>query len=209
MKTAIQSRDREFMETLRSVGPATVQQLCEQMDVTATAVRQRLTRLEAVGMVSKITEKSGRGRPSHSYKVTESGQRQLGDNYGELARILWQQIVTIEDAAVREQLFGQIRQALATKYGHNVSADAPLSSRVDQLRGQLVAEGFSVEADLSGELPILRENNCPYLDLAKEDSQICELEHAVFEQVLGTEVTLTQRCVDGHNCCEFHVGSGD
>lgn len=193
------------METLRSVGPATVQQLCERLDVTATAIRQRLNRLEANGLVSRITEKSGRGRPSHAYKVTEAGQRQLGDNYSELARILWDQIVTIEDATIRERLFGQIRDALAQKYGNGVVGDS-LESRVHQLSGNLAMEGFSMESDVTGELPILRENNCPYLDLAKADSQICELEQAVFEQVLGTSVTLTQRCVDGHNCCEFHVG---
>ena len=209
MKSLIQARDREFMETLRSVGPVTVQQMCECLDVTATAVRQRLNRLEANGLVSRITEKSGRGRPSHSYQVTEIGQRQLGDNYGELARILWEQIVSIDDASIRERLFGQIRDALATKYGRGVSFDSPIVDRVEQLQGQLSDEGFSVESDSSGSLPILRENNCPYLDLAKEDSQICELEQAVFEQVLGTEVRLTQRCVDGHNCCEFHVGSVD
>ena len=176
--------------------------------MTATAVRQRLSRLEAQGFVSRITEKSGRGRPSHSYLVTESGQRQLGDNYSELARILWEQIVRIEDVAIRENLFGQIRDALASKYGAGVSASG-IDDRVDQLRGNLSDEGFDVVSDSTGPLPVLRENNCPYLDLAKADSQICELEQAVFEQVLGTEVTLTQRCVDGHNCCEFHVGAGD
>jgi predicted ArsR family transcriptional regulator len=209
MKTVIPPRDRDFMETLRSMNRATVHQLCGQLNVTATAIRQRLNRLVVTGLVSRITEKSVRGRPSHSYCVTEVGQRSLGDNYSELARILWQQIVAIDDRAIRERLFGQIRDALADRYGRGVSLRGSLNTRVDQLRGLLHDEGFSVESDSSGSLPILRENNCPYLDLAKNDSQICELEQAVFEQVLGTEVRLTQRCVDGHNCCEFHVGPGD
>ena len=56
-----------------------------------------------------------------------------------------------------------------------------------------------------GELPILRENSCPYQDLASVDPSICEMEADVYSRILNAEVSLTQCCLDGHSSCEFHV----
>ena len=62
-----------------------------------------------------------------------------------------------------------------------------------------------MEIDHSQELPILRETNCPYLELAETDSGICELECDVFADVLHAEVHRTTHCLDGSYCCEFQV----
>src|SRR5437660_1626524 len=61
------------------------------------------------------------------------------------------------------------------------------------------------EIGAGGALPILRENNCPYSELADGDRGICELEQEVFQRVLGADVKLSQCCLDGHHCCEFEV----
>ena len=60
-----------------------------------------------------------------------------------------------------------------------------VDERLHGLKSELADNGFDVEVDRSNSLPILRENNCPYLDLAEADPGICELEHAVFEEVWG------------------------
>ncbi len=94
---------------------------------------------------------------------------------------------------------------MANRLGSVVRGET-LRERIEQLKMALLERGFDVEVDDSGPLSILRENSCPYLDLAGSDSRICELKHEVYEQVLGTLVTLTQCCLDGHYCCEFeHV----
>jgi predicted ArsR family transcriptional regulator len=202
MKTALENGDRQFLERLQRLGPATVQDICAELGVTATAVRQRLVRLHERGLIARETVRRGRGRPHHTYKVTEGGLRELGDNYSDLALILWREVRSIEEPEVRTRLLGRIRDALVDRFGR-ARAEAPLRERIDGLRSALDARGYHVEVDDSGLLPILRENNCPYLDLAETDSAICELEHAVFEKVLGTELALTQCCLDGHRCCEF------
>jgi predicted ArsR family transcriptional regulator len=75
------------------------------------------------------------------------------------------------------------------------------------LSKSLRERGYDVELGLSDSLPILRENNCPYQELAEEDRGICGLEREVFQEALGAEVKLTQCCLDGHHCCEFEIGS--
>lgn len=206
MKTTLENADRQFLERMRKLGAATVPRLCDELGVTATAVRQRLARLQAVNFVARETVRTGRGRPHHCYKLTENGLRQLGDNYAELAVILWRELSRIEDSQIRGQVVDRVRQSLISRYGAGVNSDS-VSERMTQLQAALVQHDFDVEVDTTGSLPVLRENNCPYHDLAVADSEICELERSVFGQLLGAELSLTQCCLDGHSCCEFQVAA--
>ena len=206
MSGAFDNGDHAFLARLNRLGECTVQDLCDELNVTATAVRQRLTRLMSAGLIERETVPAGRGRPSHVYRVTGAGRRQLGDDYGELARLLWREMKQIENAEIRTRLMSRLRDALVERYGA-AHAETSLGDRFRHLQRALDRQGFQVDVDerRRGEelLPVLREHNCPYHDLAAEDSSICHLEQSVFEEVLGTPVALTQCCRDGYSCCEF------
>jgi predicted ArsR family transcriptional regulator len=204
MKSAVEPGDRQFLERLHALGGGTVQEICADLEVTATAVRQRLVRLQALNLVSRELVRSGRGRPHHVYRVTQAGLCELGDNYAELAQILWREMNKIEDRSVRERLVSRVEDALVEQFG-KAGGRGPLADRMHQLTTALRDRGFQVEMDQSGLLPILRENSCPYFELASEDPAICELEQAVFRRVLGADVKLTHCCLDGHHCCEFEA----
>ena len=225
MKSAIDSSDREFLDQMHRIGPGTVQEICARLGVTATAVRQRLGRLQNLDLVSRQTVRSGRGRPHHAYELTTAGRRELGENYSDLARILWSELKKIANPEVRKQVLGSVRDALVQHYGSGIHG-ATVTDRLRGLCDSLSNLGFDVELvearpgeAVEGEanspdspagsdgvrLPILRENNCPYFELASSDSSICELEQEVFRQILGTAVTLTQCCLSGGNCCEFEA----
>jgi len=203
MKASAEDGDELFLQQLHQAGGGTVHELCDASGVTATAVRQRLNRLQALGLVERQTVRAGRGRPHHSYRLTDAGQRQLGDNYAELAMLLWDELRAIEEVSVRERVKNRIREALIRRYGESVHSQS-LAERFGELRSSLSNRGFHVEVDLQGQFPVLREMNCPYHDLAQRDPGICELEQQVFEQVLGTSLKLASCCRDGHACCEFH-----
>lgn len=77
MRFPIEKDDRSFLADLRKSGPATIQTLCDRLGVTATAVRQRLTRLQGAGADLSGADQGGAGRPSHTYIVTTEGLREL------------------------------------------------------------------------------------------------------------------------------------
>jgi predicted ArsR family transcriptional regulator len=208
MKNLLEPHDRDFLDQLNRMGSGTVQEICEELGVTVTAVRQRLVRLQNLNLIQREPVRRGRGRPNHAYSVTKTGQQELGDNYSDLAMILWREMRQIADPNVREVIVERVREALVSRYGHLVHAES-LNERFQQLGEALLDRGFHVEVDHSGQLPILRENNCPYLELASTDPAICELEKEVFRKVLGSEVELTQCCLDGHSCCEFQPVSAE
>jgi predicted ArsR family transcriptional regulator len=209
MKVALETSDRGFLDQLHRLGSGTISEICGSVGVTATAVRQRLVRLQGQGFVSRVMVRSGRGRPHFVYQVSELGLNQLGENYSDLALILWQEMQSIEEPVLRERVVRRVRESMVQRYGRT-DRSRSLSDRLRQLQVSLTDRGFDVEIDESGDLPILRENSCPYQELASSDVGICGLEQEVFGEVLGTRITLTKCCRDGHHCCEFQpetVGS--
>lgn len=203
MKVSVEQGDEQFLQQLHDAGGGTVQELCRVTGVTATAIRHRITRLQALGLIDRQTVRAGRGRPHHAYQLTDAGRQQLGDNYAELAILLWGELHSIEEPTVRERVTNRVREALVKRYGANVASDS-LAERFGQLSKSLSGHGFRVEVGSAGLMPVLRETNCPYHELAQRDPGICELEQQVFEQVLGTPLKLASCCRDGHSCCEFH-----
>jgi predicted ArsR family transcriptional regulator len=204
MRNELDPSDKPLLDELHRMGSGTIPDLCAAMNVTQTAVRQRLTRLQAAGFVERKTIPTDRGRPHHAYFPTDIGLQQLGNNYGELALVLWRELSKISDPTVRESIVGSLKTTLVERYGVHVNAVTP-EDRMEQLKQVLVEKGFSVEIDSTRDIPVLRENNCPYLELASNDKSICELEQAVFRDILKSDITLTKCCVDGHNCCEFEL----
>lgn len=202
---AIDTRDREILEYLHQSDGADVQALCDLLGVTRTAVRQRISRLESAGLVVSDLQGQGRGRPRHVYRVTSEGLHALGENYRQLAVVLWEAITGFEDEGVRVQLLGRVRDVLAERFRRHLGGCDSLDDRLDLLASEMKSSGFNVESDHQGGLRILRETSCPFPMLAEVDEAICQVERQVLEQVLGAPVEFRARCRDGHGCCEFQV----
>ncbi|QDT17533.1 helix-turn-helix transcriptional regulator [Alienimonas californiensis] len=203
MSDPVSAADRTLLVRLNRRSRAGIEELCDDLGVTATAVRQRLARLTDAGLIDRRPVSVGRGRPRHLYGLTPDGRRALGSNYQELADAMWSALSEVEDEKVRAFLFGRLQDTLVSRYGGDSAGEGELLQRLAGLRDALEVHGFTVEIDDSGPLPILREHHCPYLDISEDDPQICELEQRVFERVLGTGVSLTRCCRDGDSCCEF------
>ncbi|MBR9800738.1 MAG: helix-turn-helix transcriptional regulator [Rubinisphaera brasiliensis] len=208
MSDQLTPADREFLEELQTAGASTISRLCELQGVTTTAVRQRLSRLQAAGFVTREAIPTERGRPRHEYRVTPRGQKQLGDNYGELATILWSQLNEIQDDVLKQRIVSQVESVLIERYGKSVDA-VTARDRLNQLQQALNDHGFHTQVDRESDQLTLMERNCPYHDLAVKDRSICDLEQEVFSKIVGVPLQLSQRCVDGHTCCRFEEVSLD
>jgi predicted ArsR family transcriptional regulator len=136
MSGTSQTSDNDIVDLLRQAGSMCVSELAVATDVTPTAVRQRLSRLMGQGLVGRRTLRSGRGRPSHRYELTEKGQRQSGSNFVDLAMMLWQEIRSISDPSVRRGLIARLAKRMAGLYSDRIEGETA------EARMQSVAEVF-------------------------------------------------------------------
>ena len=217
--------DAAVIELLRVDDRLGIGDLARRLGVTATAVRQRLDRLMRAGLVDRTTGASGpsigamtvagrmRGRPSHVYSLTEKGRSTGGDNFRDLALVLWREIRSVREPAVRQGLISRIGAAMAGIYRNEVSGATPrqrLESTAKILQDRRISCGVESSADPSNSgLPVLTSYACPYPELAEQDRGICAAERAMLQDLVGSAVRLSECRLDGAPCCRFTVGSID
>lgn len=201
MTQQITDGEHQLIDVLRRA-PLTVNELVDQLGVTANAVRQRLVRLMAVGMVSRQKSSGGKGRPSHTYELTTSGHRTAGDNFGDLAKALWQEIQTIDDEQVRQRVMAGAVRRLLESYDQQVSGDT-VEERLESVGSFFSDRNIPISVDQNNGLPVLQVLECPYPDLEDNDHQFCEIEKQLFAKVIGSPVRLCRCRKDGDGCCTF------
>lgn len=197
--------DIAILDLLRKAESLGISDLASVMKVTATAVRQRLTRLMAQGYIDRATTRAGRGRPSHQYRLTAKGRRKTGSNFADLAIALWQEVSAVHDIEVRRGLLQRLANRLADGYADQIAGET-IDEKMESL-AVLFGERkvpFTV-THVEGKLPILTALACPYPDLAEQDRTICSMEKILFSQLLGEQVSLSQCRLDGESCCTFEV----
>ncbi len=203
----MESSDRPLLDLIRRRGPLTVAELATAMGVTATAIRVRLGRLVSSGLVERQAEHGGRGRPRHTYQASAEAHRRLGQNYADLAVVLWEEMMqTIEDRKLRRALFLRITDRLAALYRSQLTGEG-WEGRLVQLGEILHDRGIEAEvvAGVGDGSPMLRQHSCPYFELAETDPAVCALERKMFEKVLGHALRLSQCRLDGHRSCDFEA----
>src|SRR5262245_46423533 len=197
-----ESSDIALLDLLRKHGRLSVAQLGEAMAVTATAVRQRLTRLLAQGDIEREAQRISRGRPIHRYGLTEKGRRRAGANFADLAIALWEEIRAISDPEVRRGLLTRISGRMAALYAGQIRGST-IEEKMESLAELFRQRQIAFDVETSHDLPLLHARACPYPEMAERDRGVCAMEKNLFSELLGENVRLSNCRLDGHSCCTF------
>jgi len=205
MSIRIPNSDSELLDLLRIAGPLGVSELADAMEVTPTAVRQRLTRLMGQNSIQREAIRYGRGRPKHRYWLTEKGISLTGSNFTDLALALWNEIRQAGDAELRREAVRRIAQTLAAAYAGQIHGDTP-EERMRSLADLLSQRRIPVSVENSTEGAVLTAHACPYPNLAEQDQSVCSMERMMYSELVGQNLTLTQCRLDGDSDCRFQAG---
>lgn len=202
MHPELLAADSAVLDLLRRSESLSIGDLAESMQVTATAVRQRLNRLMGLGLVQRSIQRAGRGRPSHRYELTEDGRRRTGSNFADLAIVLWEEIRQVRDPEIRRGLLQRISARLASFYANQVGGK-DRGERMEAVAALFRERRIPFEVQHERELPVLNVLACPYPDLAEQDRSICAMERMLISELVGEAMQLTSCRLDGGTCCRF------
>ena len=150
--------DSGLLNLLRTTGPMGVADMASAMTVTPTAVRQRLGRIMAQGLVQREAIRVGRGRPRHRYRLTEKGLRVTGSNFTDLALALWREIDD-RDPQIRRNLLRRVIGTLVTAYGRQIEGRT-MTQRMESLARLLARCGVPFSVTNGSDLPVLTAHAC-------------------------------------------------
>ena len=196
--------DQLVLDLLRRSEGLSVSNLMERLEVTATAIRQRLDRLENSGLIERRKQSTSRGRPSFNYFLTDLGWRQAGVTYSDLAIAMWKEIQAIEVESMRNEIVDRVSERMGNQL-RDLIPKAPLDERMQSMASLMSNRKAPTSALLNREFPILEVQACPYPDLVGvgHDRSVCDLETKAMSVALGQKMELSQCRLDGHTCCQF------
>ena len=111
-----------------------VGELTALLEVTATAVRQRIERLLELGLIDREKVVAGRGRPTFRYRLTVTGHRDAGANPADLADAMWREIVAVEDKTTRNKLVSAVAARLGKQFALQLDSDQAEGSFHERMR---------------------------------------------------------------------------
>ena len=194
------------VEVLRGT-TRTVAQLAGALGVSEVAVRRHLQVLERDGLVrAETVRRDGPGRPCQSYALTDRARRLFPDRNAELASEL---LDYLEEHHGRQALLGFLRWRQARqgeRYASEVPTTDDLSGRVERLAGLLSEDGFpsrthEVAAPEGATTLELRQEHCAIGDVARDHPELCAYEAAMFQRLLGAQVSRRETIAGGANAC--------
>ena len=101
-----ESSDRALLDLIRRHGPLTVAEMSEQLGGDGHGGAQPSDAAGGLGAGRAPGRARGRGRPRHAYQASVEAQKRLGQNYADLAVVLWDEMMrTVEDRKLRRLLF--------------------------------------------------------------------------------------------------------
>ncbi len=204
-----QTQSRILQALLQSDAPMSVEQLSRHLAISRNATYQHMIALERDAFIEKADVAQTKGRPTQTFRLTESGRAKFPKRYSLFARLLV--------GLVKSRMGADELTACLEELGHSLADE--YAARVAGLKGDaLIAEiakimlelGYEAEATPrtdSGELEI-RAHNCVFHDLAAEHQEVCTLDLALISRLVGAPIDHIECVVRGGTCCRFRKIDG-
>jgi DeoR family suf operon transcriptional repressor len=194
----------EVLKAIQMRGQASIKELAADLGVTPSAVRQHLIQLQARDAILARKVREGVGRPYHVYSVTPQAHNLFPNDYGELAQLILEEVVSTQGGKALQRLLRRVSNRLAAKYQDQVWGQE-LADRLAAWAKLLDKRGVLVEIEKTKDGYVLREYGCPYQSVATKNRAVCELERQVMARLLESSIKLTQCILDGHRGCQFAI----
>ena len=198
------SRQRLLL-LLRKQPGVTVAQLAREMEISGMGVRRHLAALAADGLVEQTPcTQAGPGRPPAGWRLTASGREMFPRRYDTLALDLLDDLSPDELAgALARRNDKQVLQ-----YEGTVGPCADLPEQVAEVARLRDLAGYQAEwtAGDEGAL-VLIENNCAIHRVAEHHPEVCAMELALLQRVLGPDVEVTRlaHAMAGDPVCAYCI----
>jgi predicted ArsR family transcriptional regulator len=183
-------------------------QLAGQLGVSATAIRQHLAALQALGMVERRRVGERAHRPTELYHLSPEGRRAFPKRYDLLLREIVAVLAEQQGAAA----VTAIVEAAARRLGEQTAGEASRWPRADAARWTRLLEwierefAWQAEGETTAGSHHLTIHHCPFRDLSQNDPGICGAFFPALIRSLYGDATITHTPLDGNPaCCAFAV----
>lgn len=181
---------------------ATVDDLATAAGVSPVTVRHHLNSLQGEGLISAESIRRKVGRPYYVYSLTEKGLELFPKKYFALSSRLLAELKEKFSADVVTDLFESLVQRIVDEHRGEFE-QLNFEERLDYVVKLLADEGFLAKWEKVGDDYKLTEYSCPFLGIGHTHGEICTLDTALIEAVMGEPIQQHSCMLNGDECCQF------
>jgi predicted ArsR family transcriptional regulator len=175
---------------------ASAREISRSLKMSPATVRHHLRVMTADGRleISFVRGREGRGRPEKVYSLPRSA---LGDN-----------LAVLGDAILIEAGVAVQMDALAKRLaGDSSFKDQPIAKRLNSSIEMLNKMNYHARWEAGPQGPRLIFGHCPYAALIGKHPQLCQMDEALLEQLMGDSVAQMFKIgKEGSSLCVFALG---
>ncbi|MGE5376750.1 MAG: helix-turn-helix transcriptional regulator [Bacteroidota bacterium] len=175
---------------------ASAREISRSLKMSPATVRHHLRVLTADGRleISFVRGREGRGRPEKVYSLPRSA---LGDN-----------LAVLGDAILVEAGMAVQMDALAKRLaGDSSFKDQPIARRLNSSIEMLNKMNYHARWEAGPQGPRLIFGHCPYAALIGKHPELCQMDEALLEQLMGDSVAQMFKIgKEGSSLCVFALG---
>lgn len=201
---------KHILELLKERDGATVAELAECLNMAPVSVRHHLDILQGDNLISvdRLERKGNVGRPQQIYALTNVANEHFPDNFAALAAGLVRQLKKVLPPDQVEAAFKALAQDFAGNMQPNL-AELPVEERLEQVTSFLNERGYLArwEADESAEDGsfLLHKCNCPYAGVSDEHNELCLMDQALINELMGESCHRIESIAKDGRCCTYRV----
>jgi predicted ArsR family transcriptional regulator len=195
----------QVLMTLRR-GPRTVDELARALGLTRNAIRSHLSTLERDGLVQRIGNRPGVGRPASLYELTTAAEESFSQAYTPVLRQLLDVLREQLPPGGLDDLLREVGRRMAEEHG---LAAGDLMERLARALAMLDQLGGVATVEMHGGAVLIHSYSCPLVATVPAHPELCRMTEVLLGQVIGTPVR--ERCArsDPPRCCfEVALTSG-
>ena len=187
---------QKVLTFLAKTRTASAREIGRSLKMSPATVRHHLRVLTADGRLEMVLVRGreGRGRPEKVYSLPSSA---LGNN-----------LAALGDAVLSEAGTAIQMEALAKHLaGNSTFADQPMAKRLNSSVEKLNSMNYHARWEAGPQGPRLIFGHCPYAALVGKHPELCQMDEAFLEQLMGDAVTqLFKIGKEGSSLCVFALG---
>jgi len=198
------------LELLKERDGATVAELAESLNMAPVSVRHHLDILQGDNLISveRLERKGNVGRPQQVYALTAVANEHFPDNFAALAAGLVRQLKRVLPPEEVEAAFKALAQDFAGKMQPTLT-ELPVEQRLEKVTDFLNQRGYlarwEVDESAAGGSFLLHKCNCPYAGVSDEHNELCLMDQALINELMGESCERIQSMAADAHCCTYRV----
>lgn len=184
---------------------ATLDELAAHLEITKTATKEHILKLEAHGYLTFVDSKGSVGRPRRRYLLSEEGHDVFPKQYSWLSNVLLELLAQdlggegLSDFMMN--LANKVSRSMDGKF-KGATSSAELLARINAVMNELGYQTVLKQSDLR-KGAVLEATNCVYHAVAKQHPELCGFDVQFLKNVSGMNVKLETCIARGDAVCRF------